>query len=331
VLGGYDGSYEKDVWCSTDGASWTLVTDSADWSGRWEHASVAFDNKLWVMCGGQFETFDGGVWCSSDGVSWTRTAYHIEFERQGCAAVVFDDKMWIMGGWWLDPLQNPILCGDVWSSPDGVVWTEVVHNAAWAPRDRLAACVYDGKMWVVGGNTHSGVAADVWYSTDGATWTLATDSAAWSGRHGHALVALDGRMWVLGGSPGMKNDVWNSIDGVTWTLVQDSAPWPGRWRHPAVVFDGAMWVLGGYSTQGYEHDAWYSNGLAVEGPQPQTSSRKLEPTVLSGSGVGRLASSVAFDAMGRRVVNPRSGVLFVQERSAVSGEPSAVTKVVITR
>ena len=43
------------------------------------------------------------------------------------------------------------------------------------------------------------------------------------------------------------------------------------------------------------------------------------------------AGAVAFDAMGRKVLNPKSGVLFVRERSAVSGEPSAVTKVVIQR
>jgi DNA-binding beta-propeller fold protein YncE len=56
-------------------------------------------------------------------------------------------------------------------------------------------------------------------------------------------------------------------------------------------------------------------------------------TVLSGaSGVKRLASCVVFDAMGRRVAHPRSGVFFVcPEPSAESRRQSAVTKVVITR
>jgi len=58
----------------------------------------------------------------------------------------------------------------------------------------------------------------------------------------------------------------------------------------------------------------------------------LGPTILAGaSGVKRLASSLVFDAMGRRVVNPRSGILFVREPSAADGQPSAVRKVVITR
>jgi len=40
---------------------------------------------------------------------------------------------------------------------------------------------------------------------------------------------------------------------------------------------------------------------------------------------------VIFDALGRRVLNPRPGVLFVREPSAGGGRPSAIHKVVITR
>jgi hypothetical protein len=57
--------------------------------------------------------------------------------------------------------------------------------------------------------------------------------------------------------------------------------------------------------------------------------RNVRPTVVRSLPAG----AVAFDAMGRRVMNPRSGIFFVQEPSAVSGKPSAVTvrKVVIQR
>jgi hypothetical protein len=42
---------------------------------------------------------------------------------------------------------------------------------------------------------------------------------------------------------------------------------------------------------------------------------------------------VVFDAMGRRVANPRSGIYFIREQSAVGGKPStvAVRKVVVQR
>jgi hypothetical protein len=63
--------------------------------------------------------------------------------------------------------------------------------------------------------------------------------------------------------------------------------------------------------------------------KPQAPSRKLAATVVRNLPAG----AVAFDATGRRVLNPKSGVYFVQERSAAGGKPSAVCvrKVVIQR
>jgi hypothetical protein len=55
-------------------------------------------------------------------------------------------------------------------------------------------------------------------------------------------------------------------------------------------------------------------------------------TILNRASAARfLSSGVAFDAMGRKVANPQSGIFFVRERSAVDGERSAVTKVIVTR
>jgi len=70
-----------------------------------------------------------------------------------------------------------------------------------------------------------------------------------------------------------------------------------------------------------------------ENPGPQVPGYKRQATVLSGaSGVGRLASSVIFDAMGRRVVNPKPGVYFVREEpQASSYKPQVVRKIVIVR
>jgi len=83
-------------------------------------------------------------------------------------------------------------------------------------------------------------------------------------------------------------------------------------------------------------DANGNVGVAEESPKPQVPGHEPAATVMTeASGVERLASGVVFDAMGRRVLNPRSGVFFVKEAQAqaqaTSGKPSAVTKVVITR
>lgn len=69
-------------------------------------------------------------------------------------------------------------------------------------------------------------------------------------------------------------------------------------------------------------------GVSERGAAVQKPASGLRPTVLR-----RLPSgAVAFDASGRRVINPKSGIYFVRaEPSAVDRKPSAVTKVIITR
>ncbi len=70
--------------------------------------------------------------------------------------------------------------------------------------------------------------------------------------------------------------------------------------------------------------------VGVEESRQQAPSHKLQATVLRALPAG----VVVFDAMGRRVLNPKSGVYFVvSEPPVVSREPSAVTirKVVIQR
>ena len=63
----------------------------------------------------------------------------------------------------------------------------------------------------------------------------------------------------------------------------------------------------------------------------QAAGCKPEPTILSGaSAARRLASSVVFDAMGRRVISPRGGVYFVREAQA-QAQAQAIRKVVIAR
>jgi len=62
-----------------------------------------------------------------------------------------------------------------------------------------------------------------------------------------------------------------------------------------------------------------------ESPKPRTPSHKPAATVMRTLPAG----AVAFDAMGRRVANPRSGVYFLRSASSVTRNASSVTKVVI--
>jgi hypothetical protein len=98
---------------------------------------------------------------------------------------------------------------DVWSSPDGVNWTEATSAAGWSGRNAFGAVAYNGQMWVMGG-PDGGPKNDVWSSPDGTNWTAATSAAGWNARSGFPVVAFNSSMWVLGGwdQSTDHNDVW---------------------------------------------------------------------------------------------------------------------------
>jgi hypothetical protein len=41
----------NDVWSSRDGVNWELATAHADWSIRYDHASVVFHDRIWILGG----------------------------------------------------------------------------------------------------------------------------------------------------------------------------------------------------------------------------------------------------------------------------------------
>ena len=58
----------------------------------------------------------------------------------------------------------------------------------WAPRRGHTAVVYEDKIFLIGGDTGSGVAADVWSSSDGAHWELVWSEKLCCSRIGHSVV-----------------------------------------------------------------------------------------------------------------------------------------------
>jgi hypothetical protein len=58
------GAYGHEVWCSTDGKSWTCADARAKWPVRIGHAVTSFDGKVWIL-GGQGAGNLNDVWYSS--------------------------------------------------------------------------------------------------------------------------------------------------------------------------------------------------------------------------------------------------------------------------
>ena len=301
LIGGYDGiRCENDVWSSIDGVNWILFNTNyeAEYGPRFQAATIAYQNKLWLM-GGYVKL--GGlandVWSSTDGIHWQCEfgPYTVPVEGIACNhpapswtprfyhhLVVFNDgtgdKIYLMGGCATTAGSLSSCPGaannlrDVWAF-DGTNWTLKINPAAWVGRfgDAVVA-PYLGKIWVLGGYAAGvGYLNDVWNSADGVNWVhILTNPLMWSPRTGHSAVSFDegsglgDKLWLMGGYNGAYlHDVWSTRDGISWTQINPSAAWSGRYTFGLVNYNDKMWVFSGNSgvlPNGlYTNNVWSSN------------------------------------------------------------------------
>jgi hypothetical protein len=115
VIGGgtYDvKTYNNDVWSSADGIHWHLVLAGAPWAPRIFHNIATFDNKLWVLAGGDPSPASiaglSDVWYSNSGVTWTQLPGTPWVPRHAASTFVFDNQLWIAAG------SDASVFNDVW-------------------------------------------------------------------------------------------------------------------------------------------------------------------------------------------------------------------------
>ena len=141
--------------------NWTQATSSAGWSGRYEHTSLVFDDKLWVI-GGYDGSREDDVWYryNYSGSNWRQATSSAGWSgRYEHTSLVFDDKLWVIGG------DDGGRQDDVWYSNDGVNWTQATDNAGWSGRKGHTSIVFDDRLWVIGGyDGHQ--TNDIWYSSN---------------------------------------------------------------------------------------------------------------------------------------------------------------------
>ena len=151
----------NDVWSSSDGWNWDIVTPAAQWAPRTSFSAVVFDGKMWVIGGARY--YHGGsdyyddVWSSTDGSNWTLVTDNAPWgARSGPQVVVYENKMWLLGGY-ESTWEN-----DVWTSTDGSNWTLETASAPWMGRAGHICLVKDDAIWLMGGYNNGDYGNGVW-------------------------------------------------------------------------------------------------------------------------------------------------------------------------
>lgn len=229
------------------------------------------------------------VWSSADGVTWALDLPHGhgQFERRHVHnTVLWKDRLWMIGGDHHQGFYNH----DVVSSADGLTWQVELGPGTtpppWGARSMQFSGVYDGKLWMAGGQDVIGevelqtIHNDVWSSEDGVNWQqVVADAPAsetrWAGCSAvDGLIEFHGRMWLVGCARHrddavgheLYNQVWSTTDGETWER-HDDPPWTGKIWHNVVVWQDRIWVLFGYTLgdpvhglpAGNASEVWFSH------------------------------------------------------------------------
>ncbi|WP_273568770.1 Kelch repeat-containing protein [Maribacter halichondriae] len=242
----------------------TPVTANAAFPKRTGFASAAYDEKMWVIGGLVNNELKNDVWFSENGINWLEITTPLPFSpRREHSLVVFEGKLWLIGG--RATIEDGAHLNDVWSTTNGISWTQETASAAFPTRSGHSTVVHDEKIWLLGGSGPTSI-DDVWYSEDGINWIEALNKTPFGIRLHHTSMVFDDKLWVIGGAAlsieqvVFHKDIWYSADGANWTLATDDPSFPARNFETGFVFDDKMWLAGGLSNgEGFLNDVWFSS------------------------------------------------------------------------
>jgi hypothetical protein len=193
----------------------------------------------------------------------------------------------MLGGWHPDETAPWYPLGvtttnEVWSAPlsNLASWTRHLEHyedpptsgpgARWRRRHTFPWCVFNGAIWVLGGDLRDEYRTDVWRSTDPGNpngWERIAATSPWGPNVYDPIVGVyQGRMHVMGGYRTVAlRQHWSTADGANWTQHPDM-PFARGGATRAVEIAGRLHILGGnsgtYATTNavFPSDVWAWNG-----------------------------------------------------------------------
>jgi N-acetylneuraminic acid mutarotase len=257
VIGGYDGTNPlNDVQVApinADGTigTWTATTPFT--TGRYAHASVAYDGNLYVIGGNAISTTLNDVQfapINADGTlgSWTTTT-SFTTPRYSHAGVASGGFIYILGG------EGPSgVFSDVQFAPvkgDGTLGAWTATTPLTTARFGHTSVAYNGRLYVVGGNNgvNLGDVQVAPINVDGTVGAWSATTPFVTARFGHASVAYDGYLYVIGGGAYLGDVQAAPIfaNGSLGTWTETNALSTARADAASVAYDGHVYVIGGVS------------------------------------------------------------------------------------
>jgi len=254
--------YLDDVWHSHDGVNWIRESvGNQTFSPREGHAMIEHDDALWVLGGFDSANYLNDVWVSVDGRRWERTATGASSftTRDDHAAFSFDGKIWVVGG---DRSAAGIYLNDIWSSPDGVNWTQEPSDIG-LNRTLGGYAVFNNRMYMACGRDAGGGIGSAAHSSNGPIWQTDPTTAGLPVVYSCTSEVFDNKLAVSGGVIGQvaSSDLYWTGDGLRW---KRSPMGIARYDHRMVALKSPnrLFLLQGHDAAGaYMGDTWMTYGF----------------------------------------------------------------------
>lgn len=250
------------LWLSDDGHTWSPVTSptwDAAFSTVWPARLLAGPRGVVAVSSGT----DPVVLFSPDASAWTRATLPVQEHAIAQDAVAWTGGFVIVGrDGQPDQFSQAVINSQsppgvglpaVWSSQDGVRWTEAAVEGSKVAGGELrqVVAIHAGLLAVGIDSTADFFAGALtsWTSSDGQTWSIAAGSQWPLGANGYPTFATDGQHGlVLGWAPeGSTLAAWATADGATWTRLTtgpaDNAPAIDCGSHPDCVRLDQAWLV----------------------------------------------------------------------------------------
>jgi hypothetical protein len=212
-----------DCWTSADGAAWQQVASTPGPLGAddaW--LPVVSGRRAWLFVTDGL-TGQQHLYSTPDGMSWTLVGGPLPWSWNGSTAQLFTVRPAAYGGllWAFTPPPNSTQGPQtVWSSPDGVAWSQrtvAPFATKWPP----FSAEFAGRLWTLGGTTFAIYPREVWSTTDGVNW-LPQTPVGWSEqRFVWAVAASRSHLYALTASnkDGGGTQLWQMDREQRWTTI----------------------------------------------------------------------------------------------------------------
>ena len=212
----YLATFNKGLWTSTDGSTWTKNTTTGLDTANMGSAPVKIGDTYYLA------TFGQGLWTSTDGSTWTKnTTTGLEESRSYSAIVKIGDTYYLA-----------TFNKGLWTSTDGSTWTKNTTTGL-DTANMGSAPVKIGDTYYL-----ATFGQGLWTSTDGSTWTKNTTTGLEESRSYSAIVKIGDTYYLIT----VEQGLWTSTNGSTWTKNATTGLDTANMRSAPVLIEGTYYL-----------------------------------------------------------------------------------------